>query len=1535
MDTEATKTDKSRVNVYVRVRPFPSKSETVTSSTLSSTKDKELIVKDEKNETRYIFDHVFDENANNADVCDVICEPLISTALSGGNGSFMVYGQTGTGKTYTVLSDDGLIPQTIEKLLNNIAKCTEFSYRVTFSYLQIYQDRIYDLLFNNQAGALILREHPQEGIIVEGLTVEEIENFQEVKNLLQIGRRKLIVAETKMVRFSSRSHALCIITVYKTKKPSQTNSYEPFDPSSTVNAETKGKLYLCDLAGSERLKKTMVSGKTLDEAKYINTSLLELGNVIHALAAPDTPHIPFRNSTLTRILKESFGGNCKANMMICVSPLQEDLKETKCSLNFGQRAMLVMKSSRLNVKSRTDSHWFKNPLSKRRKSQKIDYKSLSEYLTTKLKELESAYKQEKENLRHLRDKIMRKQLAHHLEQETSSEESTPKKEHQARRLSVLTEENSQSDTDVLLNQSLDNIAIIDDLNKTEGYSEENSNLVKQSNSFNAKNIYEKEDDVIDTNISNIDTTDISIVAEIEDYVVKMTDTSSPGLQTDFRQTMEISLQTDLLDSKDDMDNDERGTKPQTGTFVNIANLSRQNTFDNSTQTVNNDHILEIISLKTEDCSTIDGLTTVISYENDITIDKAKDHIIYSTINDTKDTAMDKETDGAIENMTGCTINDTKDVTVDVATVSMINDMTGPTMDEQTDGAIENMKDCTKDDMKYSMVDRTTCVIVDDATEGAIKDTTDDATEGAIKDTTDDATVGTIKFTTNVTMDDATGGTKNYTTNVTMDDATRGTINDTKSATIDDATFGTINDMAGPTMDKETDSAMKNLTDCTKDDIKYSIVDDTTCVAEVTTDDATDGMINDRTNFTMDDARKCTLDNATDDTMDNARYGTIKEATKVTMDGLFPITMDDARDITLDDAKGNAKVAMTNTDTTGNVHLESKKIMQVDNIKPITIGSNMDYIDGTSKITKNNEDNKDNEDIKDKMDEKYTQGHSEQTLSNNTCSFEFCSATVGNDGKTKVAKILQSPSEEYNGLCGTKRRLYDTSHAQIDSFSRRSSSGTGKMRNRVSTSSLDSEYEHFFQKDTKYAKKSLRKVKTKYEALLRQFEELASNEQADINEEFSSTKTCYDLILQFKRELEDDLLTAREQLNVEIGDEDETQERDCLTPVLFMDDSKGMINREDAKAIAGALDLESTTISLTTKPEELYEKQCIQAEDKNNNDVKIDLRNEFLTSVRSFPNEVKTLGEVSTDSNQGVMNSSSDREQNTPSIVQEGEIKTKIEVRQNTNQEEIIFEDKKRERKKEKRRENITLAAIENAEIKKELLLTKLEKIRLEAVLSCVMMNNESVDMTKEFKQLSQNSMKRLTTSRSTLSSSASCAQLPTSSSGAVHQSYTSPFKKYSYADRFPAISNNSSYGSETTSVFTPSGLTPSTSTPTVRKKKSTASITKSVQTDTVAHWLMNDGESTTDATSSEFDISSMSDISSPGLMRRMSPCGQANDDLNNIDFSMDMENLDNMLLQYRKKEKFSISCLSFFRKRQIKKRLKELEKSQFSSTKKC
>ncbi|KAK3723818.1 hypothetical protein QZH41_019496, partial [Actinostola sp. cb2023] len=398
-----------RIQVFVRVRPFGPQDvkcsqfgrEAVQVGNAEMT---QLNVSEGKTEKIFEFDQVIPPETGNEEVYKIIGKPLVEACLTGMNGILMAYGQTGAGKTYTLMASDGVTPSIVNTVFSIIERDQTHSYTVTCSYLQIYQERIYDLLCAGKMREVFLREHPKKGVFVDHLSELLVRTPNDVTALFATGRKRLVFAETKMNRHSSRSHAICQLKIERIDMPTRYGVYDahaytmtsdsfgdltfsglsspitgyhsdgstsseipPYfdyeeddDVYSKVHTLTKGastvrgRIFICDLAGSERIKKTKAQGERLQEAQAINSSLLELGNVIHALAEAKTNHVPYRNSILTRFLQDGLSGNSKTYLVVCVSPSLSDVNETLCSLKFGLRAMKVESTAQVNIEFMPD-----------------------------------------------------------------------------------------------------------------------------------------------------------------------------------------------------------------------------------------------------------------------------------------------------------------------------------------------------------------------------------------------------------------------------------------------------------------------------------------------------------------------------------------------------------------------------------------------------------------------------------------------------------------------------------------------------------------------------------------------------------------------------------------------------------------------------------------------------------------------------------------------------------------------------------------------------------------------------------------------------------------------------------------------------------------------------------------------------------------------------------------------------------------------------------------------------------------------------
>jgi kinesin family protein 5 len=290
----------------------------------------------------FTFDRVFDMSSRQVDVFDYSIRPTVDDILNGYNGTVFAYGQTGAGKSYTMMGSDidddvgkGVIPRIIEQIFASIlASPSNIEYTVRVSYMEIYMERIRDLLMP-QNDNLPVHEEKNRGVYVKGLLEVYVSSVEEVYEVLRRGGASRAVSATNMNAESSRSHSILVVTV--TQKNVETGSMK------------SGQLFLVDLAGSEKVGKTGASGQTLEEAKKINKSLSALGMVINSLTDTKSSHVPYRDSKLTRILQESLGGNSRTTLIINCSPSSYNDAETLSTLRFGMRAKTIKNKAKVNA----------------------------------------------------------------------------------------------------------------------------------------------------------------------------------------------------------------------------------------------------------------------------------------------------------------------------------------------------------------------------------------------------------------------------------------------------------------------------------------------------------------------------------------------------------------------------------------------------------------------------------------------------------------------------------------------------------------------------------------------------------------------------------------------------------------------------------------------------------------------------------------------------------------------------------------------------------------------------------------------------------------------------------------------------------------------------------------------------------------------------------------------------------------------------------------------------------------------------------
>ncbi|KAJ4900700.1 P-loop containing nucleoside triphosphate hydrolases superfamily protein [Raphanus sativus] len=328
---------KGSIRVFCRVRPFLLTERRPIREPVSFGSDN-VVVRSAGVRKEFEFDKVFHQSATQEDVFGEV-KPILRSALDGHNVCVLAYGQTGTGKTFTMDGTNeqpGLAPRAIKELFNEASTDHAHSVTFTMSMLEIYMGNLKDLLSarqslrSNEASAkcnLNIQVDSKGSVEIEGLTEVEVSDFAKARWWYNKGRRVRSTSWTNVNEASSRSHCLTRITIFRR--------------GDGVGSKTEvSKLWMIDLGGSERLLKTGAIGQTLDEGRAINLSLSALGDVIAALRRKKG-HVPYRNSKLTQILKDSLGTRSKVLMLVHISPRDEDVGETVCSLSFTKRARAV------------------------------------------------------------------------------------------------------------------------------------------------------------------------------------------------------------------------------------------------------------------------------------------------------------------------------------------------------------------------------------------------------------------------------------------------------------------------------------------------------------------------------------------------------------------------------------------------------------------------------------------------------------------------------------------------------------------------------------------------------------------------------------------------------------------------------------------------------------------------------------------------------------------------------------------------------------------------------------------------------------------------------------------------------------------------------------------------------------------------------------------------------------------------------------------------------------------------------------------
>lgn len=334
------------IKVGIRVRPLSKKEKEEKDVDIICTdeKRKEIVLKSLESgqkSTIFTFDYVFSQDNSQLDIYKCCAKNVVDSLLKGFNCTIFAYGQTGTGKTYTMEGSDdfegiGIIPRTFEQIFDHInSNKSHQQFLIRCSMLELYNEELKDSLAGKKE-KLEIHEDAKNGFYVKGLSQVTVTSSQELREKLDEGKKTRRVRATQMNDFSSRSHSIFSIII----------------ESSEVASDGKphfkvGKLNLVDLAGSEKQKQTKTTNEALKEGININLSLTTLGNVINLLVQSST-HIPYRNSKLTKLLSDSLGGNSRTLMLANIGPACSNYAETHQTLKYASRAKQIKNKPIIN-----------------------------------------------------------------------------------------------------------------------------------------------------------------------------------------------------------------------------------------------------------------------------------------------------------------------------------------------------------------------------------------------------------------------------------------------------------------------------------------------------------------------------------------------------------------------------------------------------------------------------------------------------------------------------------------------------------------------------------------------------------------------------------------------------------------------------------------------------------------------------------------------------------------------------------------------------------------------------------------------------------------------------------------------------------------------------------------------------------------------------------------------------------------------------------------------------------------------------------
>ena len=341
----AKQNGREAVKVAVRLRPMSSDEKAAKYSQIVEIDQPEATVyvtNPQGQKVNFKFDFAFPENVPQEEVYDTTAAPIVSGVLEGFNGTIFAYGQTGTGKTFSMDGKDGdlrgIMPRAFEHIFDYInANSDSAQFLVTVTYVEIYNNELRDLLSKDQKEQLKIREDPHRGIVIRGVATHKVQCLEDLNMLLKFGKKNRKVRKTNMNAESSRSHSILTINI---------ETLTQLDGNQHVRT---ARLNLVDLAGSERVSKTGAEGEGFKEGVNINYELMILGNCIAALTSKEVTHVPYRDSKLTMLLRDSLGGNARTMMIAALGPASYNFMETMSTLRYAERAKKIENKPKVNM----------------------------------------------------------------------------------------------------------------------------------------------------------------------------------------------------------------------------------------------------------------------------------------------------------------------------------------------------------------------------------------------------------------------------------------------------------------------------------------------------------------------------------------------------------------------------------------------------------------------------------------------------------------------------------------------------------------------------------------------------------------------------------------------------------------------------------------------------------------------------------------------------------------------------------------------------------------------------------------------------------------------------------------------------------------------------------------------------------------------------------------------------------------------------------------------------------------------------------